>query len=443
VYIDKLQIENFRCFGPDQVDLSFDRGDETYAGWTVFAGRNGGGKTTVLRAIALALTGRERALRLHDSFERSTHRGARGTMIRATLVPDDEFDHGAKGPFFRGTFVANFGWVVFNGTEVSTINSAGDDALLGPWSDDSSGWFVAGYGPHRRVTGQSREAQRLFRHRTTAQLSTLFREDATLVGALEWLQALNAQAEAGDSDASTLLRVSITLLDDKLLPEFGDKVVNHGSKGLHFASARGGAHLLGDLSDGYRSIVALVLDLVRSLYQCYGRLPVVEINERPTIDLPGVVLIDEVDAHLHVSWQQRIGFWLKEHFPRIQFIVTSHSPFVCQAADKNGLILLPQPGTDEKARIADDELYYRAVNGPADAALLSDLFGMDRTWSKQSEKKREEMGALEVRILDGNASDADRARYRQLRREIPCDPFDTAEVDRVLRSEAPRPPKAE
>ena len=38
MYIDWLRIEDFRCFGAEQVDLSFDRGDETYAGWTVFAG---------------------------------------------------------------------------------------------------------------------------------------------------------------------------------------------------------------------------------------------------------------------------------------------------------------------------------------------------------------------------------------------------------------------
>lgn len=439
MYIDHLKIRDFRCFGPDQVDLSFDRGDETYAGWTVFAGRNGGGKTTVLRGIAMALTGRERALRLYDSFERWTHRGANGTMIQATLVPDDALDRGALGPVFRGPFIANFGWIVSNGSEVSTINSTGDDALLGPWSDHSSGWFVAGYGPYRRVTGQSRDAQRLSRHRTTAQLSTLFREDATLVGALEWLQSLNARAESGDSDASTLLRVSIALLDDRLLPERGDKVVNHGSNGLRFASIRGGIHLLGDLSDGYRSIIALVLDLVRSLYQCYGELPMVG----TAVDLPGVVLIDEVDAHLHVSWQQRIGFWLKEHFPRIQFIVTSHSPFVCQAADKNGLILLPEPGTGEKARIADDDLYYRAVNGPADAAVMSELFGLEHTWSDESEAKRIKMAKLESRILHGRASDAEKADYDSLREQVPTDEFETVQVDRARHADKAEPSKGE
>ena len=47
---------------------------------------------------------------------------------------------------------------------------------------------------------------------------------------------------------------------------------------------------------------------------------------------PGVVLIDEVDAHLHPTWQRRIGLWFREHFPKLQFIVSTHSPLICQAA---------------------------------------------------------------------------------------------------------------
>ena len=63
--------------------------------------------------------------------------------------------------------------------------------------------------------------------------------------------------------------------------------------------------------------------------------------------VPGVVIIDEIDAHLHVSWQRRIGSWLTSHFPNIQFIVTTHSPYICRSADLGALIRLP--GVDEEA----------------------------------------------------------------------------------------------
>lgn len=52
------------------------------------------------------------------------------------------------------------------------------------------------------------------------------------------------------------------------------------------------------------------------------------------IDVTGVVLIDEVDAHLHPTWQTRIGQWFTKYFPNIQFIVTTHSPLVCRACEK-------------------------------------------------------------------------------------------------------------
>jgi hypothetical protein len=67
---------------------------------------------------------------------------------------------------------------------------------------------------------------------------------------------------------------------------------------------------------------------------------------------------------------------------------------------------------------------------------LSDLFGMEHTWSDASEKKRVEMARLEGRILHAKATPDEVARYHALREEIPTDDFDTADVDRVLRDEA-------
>ncbi|WP_437719812.1 AAA family ATPase [Sorangium sp. So ce861] len=97
----------------------------------------------------------------------------------------------------------------------------------------------------------------------------------------------------------------------------------------------------------------------------------------------GVVLIDEMDMHLHVAWQQRIGFWLKKHFRGIQFIVTTHSPFICQAADPKGLIRLPAPGGGERAEHMPDELLKIIVNGDADAAAMTALFGLEHTHSAE------------------------------------------------------------
>lgn len=96
---------------------------------------------------------------------------------------------------------------------------------------------------------------------------------------------------------------------------------------------------------------SLVVDLIKQVHDCYGELHFEVRDSLPVIAAPGVVIIDEVDAHLHVSWQRRIGTWLKAHFPNVQFIVTTHSPYICQEADPGGLIRLPGPGKDEPPRV--------------------------------------------------------------------------------------------
>ncbi len=437
MYIDRLKIENVRGFGAGQVDLSFDRGGGQYAGWTVLAGRNGAGKTTLLRALALAVVGLRDADRLQETFQGWIHRAEVKASASVRLVAPTSFS-GDEAASSLSYFDASMGWFLAHtnidpDAEPTTIAEQTSQSL----PLDKSGWFLVGYGPFRRLSGHSVEAQRVMSHSPVSSgLVTLFRDDASLFDGFAWLRFLRLRQADGKPGATELLTIAFNLLNDGLLPDSSVRVERYDSDGLWVSTPRGGVRPVGDLSDGYRAVIALVLDLVRSLHRCYGALPM----NGTAVDLPGVVLIDEVDAHLHVSWQQRIGFWLKSHFPRIQFLVTSHSPFVCQAADKNGLILLPEPGTNEKARVADDELYYRAVNGPADAALLSDLFGLDHTWSDESEKKRIKMARLEGRILHAKATAEDRVEYQKLREEIPRSPFETADVDRALRTEDVTPP---
>ena len=71
-------------------------------------------------------------------------------------------------------------------------------------------------------------------------------------------------------------------------------------------------------------------------------------GDRPALDTEGVVLIDEVDAHLHPTWQRDIGVRMCEVFPHMQFIVSSHSPLVAQAAKRDRLFMT---GIDREGRV--------------------------------------------------------------------------------------------
>jgi predicted ATP-binding protein involved in virulence len=192
---------------------------------------------------------------------------------------------------------------------------------------------------------------------------------------------------------------------------------------------------LDELSDGYRTTAALVMDLVRHLYRSFGELRIESAVDGEgfyqRVPLAGIVLIDEVELHLHVSWQKGIGFWLKRHFPNIQFIVTTHSPFVCQAADPRGLIRLPAPGEDRQVEHVSEDLYNTVVNGSADDAVLTELFGLDTPYSAESEKLRDEVARIEAGLQTGKATRGDEQRLEELRSRLPQTPG--ANIEQLLR----------
>ena len=82
---------------------------------------------------------------------------------------------------------------------------------------------------------------------------------------------------------------------------------------------------ISQLSDGYRIMLGVVMDFARRLAQAN---PQTEPNRVNPLDTPGIVLIDEIDLHLHPSWQQRVIHDLMATFPNTQFILTTHSPQV-------------------------------------------------------------------------------------------------------------------
>jgi hypothetical protein len=263
-----------------------------------------------------------------------------------------------------------------------------------------------------------------------ARLVNLFQgEDATLAESIQWLKELHLRRLERREGAAELLDSVLTLLNDGLLPD-STKVDKVDSEGL-WVIQRGMSLALRDMSDGYRTVVALVMDIARQLHATYGGLKLVQQAGRWCVPYPGVVLIDEVELHLHLSWQRRIGFWFKEHFPNIQFIVTTHSPFVCQAADPKGLIRLPAPGENRVAEHVSDELYKTVVNGTVDEAALTELFGLEHVHSDRSEQLRERVAQLEARVLEGAATPEDREELKRLSAQLPD--TGSALVDRAVR----------
>ena len=227
-----------------------------------------------------------------------------------------------------------------------------------------------------------------------ARFATLFREDATLAESDLWLKELKYRELEKKEDAGYILEVVLKVLNDGFFPN-GITVDRVDSEGLWLKQPDGNSLDLHDMSDGFRSAAALVMDLLRHLVDIYG----VEglTDDVGAVRHAGVVLIDEIDAHLHPEWQRVAGGWFKRLFPRIQFIVTTHSPLICQAADEGGIFHLPAPGTGQKPFQIADEDYRKIIAGKAESILLSPAFGLEHTRSPTAVESRREYSRLEAK----------------------------------------------
>lgn len=455
MYLKNLRLRNIRSFhGARNVDLDLTRPDGSYAGWTVLAGRNGSGKTTLLRAIALAISGPAVARSLVPGFDTWVSRDETVAKAEVCLVHDPEQDQFTTGRRPVRPIWAGLRWTAADQTSLSgkpgssragqpALNAVGYQkehpvAQRGPWADNPVGWFCAGYGPFRRLAGGSSDIQRLMSGSgTVARLTSLFHEDASLAEGVSWLIEQHLRAFEDRDGARDMKAAALAILGDDLLPD-DYQIDNVDSEGLWVVN-RNHRFPLREMSDGYRTVAALVVDILKQIHDAYGELVLDTTDGTPNVPNSGVVIIDEIDAHLHVSWQKRIGGWLKAHFPNIQFIVTTHSPYICQAADPGGLIRLPGPDEESPVEVVPQHLYDRVIFGSGDDAVLSDLFGLDTPYSDQAEQKREELLALELDVVRGRASEEKKVQYRDLKRQLASSP--ATRVDEIaarLHSRHPR-----
>jgi hypothetical protein len=184
---------------------------------------------------------------------------------------------------------------------------------------------------------------------------------------------------------------------------------------------------LDQLSDGYRTVISLGLELLRLMHANCGPKTLLEhFNEETgAIDLPGIVAIDEIEAHLHPYWQTQIGPWLRKCFPKMQFIVTTHSPIVCRAVAQGeelqgSLWLLAAAGSGKKLKRISGEELKRVVYGDIVEALGTDVFGRQIEQSADSAAMLDRLATLNLRAATQSLSGDERAELERLRATFPA-----------------------
>jgi energy-coupling factor transporter ATP-binding protein EcfA2 len=422
MWVESITLNNIKCF--QQQEINFTRNPNAAHhqakpyNWITLLGENGVGKSTILQTLALLLAGPEAAKELMPRPAGWVRNENSPGRITITLHKEDS-DVGIYGEDKkRQTFSYSY---FVTGSKALEIGNAKDKqtytepaliedrAKILSWlrantfASGNQGWFAVGYGAFRRLTRLSQVIiPSLEQPKRSSNFFTQFNEDTSLSSFERWMVYLDYRLAKDQSDmkAQKMKRVGEEAII-KLLP--GDvQIVGVTAEGLIEFLVDGQRVPSIGLSDGFRSVIALAGDLIWRLMQAFPNL------DDPTT-ASGVVLIDELDIHLHPSWQRDIAVWLQQVFPNLQFFVATHSPLVAAGAGDNALTLRLDM-VDNQLQIT--KIPYVDLAAGVDRTLKSPAFGLQSTYSPPTEHKIQRYHELQCK--NGNLSEAELSEYEQL-----------------------------
>jgi predicted ATP-binding protein involved in virulence len=163
------------------------------------------------------------------------------------------------------------------------------------------------------------------------------------------------------------------------------------------------------VSQGTTSLLSWVGILLQRLYEIYDDPENPRNNPSKQFAL---VLMDELDAHMHPAWQQNIIPRLRELFPGVQFIASTHSPLIVGGMKPEEVIRFTRDGNGKVMRLKVDQ---DMTMGRADQILTGTLFGLDTTLDQETQSRMQEYEDL---LGNSNRSAREEERYRELEAEL-------------------------
>lgn len=422
MWVESITLSNIKCF--EQQNISFTHNPNVRGSkakpytWITLLGENGVGKSTILQALALLLAGPEAAKELLPRPAGWVRDPKSPGKLTATLHKEAK-DTGTFGEDKqRQTFSYSYFVTGSTAVEIGTTKNKQiytEPALIeestkilswlraNAFASGSQGWFAVGYGAFRRLTRLSQVIiPSLEQPKRSSNFFTQFNEDTSLSSFERWMVYLDYRLakNSNDMEAKKQRKVGQEAII-KLLP--GDiKIAGVSPEGLIEFLVDDQKVPTISLSDGFRSVIALAGDLIWRLLQAFPNL------DDPT-KASGVVLIDELDIHLHPSWQREIAGWLQQVFPNLQFFVATHSPLVASGAGQDALTL--------RLTMVDNQLEilqipYEDLAADIDRTLRSPAFGLQSTYSPPTEKKIQRYHQLKRK--DGSLAGGEMQEYEQL-----------------------------
>ena len=412
MFLKSIRLNNVKCFSDITLSFENERGDIRKQ--TLLLAENGMGKSTLLKAIALVTGGSDAIADLLDEPADWIRYKAQNCEISALLVTKEREEQKIGLRIEPKDTRADV--IVKNKQRLAWL----DDALKQKKED----YFVLGFGASRHLnnTVNSRRTNTsTFTNKRAQSVATLFDPDAATTPLDSW--AMDLDYRENRTGLETVRKVL-----SNLLPEIKFHRIDKQNGHLLFDTPDGIVPLH-CLSDGYLAMATWIGDLLFRVLENFS-----DLSEQP-LTTKGLLLIDEVDLHLHPKRQRELFSFLDKWLPNFQFVATTHSPMAAQQASEGELHFL----TRERGRI---HLY--PFSGVPNMLLLHQLvmspaFGLDTDESKEiedmknryrylrdkmdlSSKEQEELSQLKAFLTDlpigGRSNMQSSEEHTQLLRKI-------------------------
>jgi energy-coupling factor transporter ATP-binding protein EcfA2 len=395
MFLQQLEVENLRSI--PHASISFEDGAQASRKWTLIMGENGCGKSSLLRALALVTAGSQALPALLPDPASLVRNGAAMARLKARLATKAGEERNIELLIGRDDTIS----------DVLLRNVEGLRELDLALRRAARSYFVAGYGASRRLAEVER-SRSLGKSRTPIRAQavlSLFDRDASLEPLDAWIMQQDYATDgAGLADVREAL--------DGLLPDVTFSRIDKAAGRVLFSTADGEVPL-SELSDGYQNVAAWCGDLLAHISRAFD-------DRRRPREARGLLLLDEIDLHLHPRWQRALLAYIDRQFPNLQIVATTHSPFTAQQAKPGELHVM--------RRSAEGTIDLRPFRGDPRRLRIEDLvdplLGIATTESTWFEAQRAELNearsaenAPRVSELEAVLGEASRARLNAQERE--------------------------